>query len=790
MEDLILPNKKIILSIVLVSFFVISSVNAADNITNDTVSINDDRYADECILNAEDSISNSNSFSDLNVFINNNSNRNIYLSQDYIYKASSDSEFVNGIVISRSLNIYGEGHTIDGNGLARIFNVTASYASFDNITFINAKSQGGSAITGVNYGVYNSRFINNRADGYGGAMNEGQASYCIFENNTAGVYGGAMYKGSADNCRFINNHAQYGGAINNVYATKSTFTDNHADTYGGAMYGSSASDCTFIGNSADEMSGAVFNAYVLNCNFINNTAANGGAVGGGSNSAQNCIFTGNVAVKNGGAAYGYTVVNCEFRQNHANDGGAVYTGSASSCIFEKNYATSDGGAMLDAYAVNCKFTSNSAIRGGAMFQNSARGCNFTYNTAQYGGAMFNAHSDTCKFMYNTATVQGGAIDEGGADSSEFRYNSAHNGGAVSLTDLVSCGLFYNTADEYGGAAYITSARGCYFAYNVAKYGGALSSGTSSASNCIFKYNEAKITGGAKFDAYVADSEFEGNLPVYNLYVSDFSGIYGFGGDIHIGLYDNPNYPVTGVNATIKLYNSKNALVGSYKSEVGYNWFVNLAAGKYKASITVDDDCYEIDPVKISITILKSSFIYVADLTTNYQAGKVLLINLHDSAGKTINYAKISVTLNGGTKSYYTDDNGQAMIPTKSLTPGTYQVTIKFAGDTTYAGSSAKAKIVVKKLNPTLTASKATFKRSDKTKAYSVVLKNNKGQYMKSVKLKLKVNGVKYSAYTDKKGKATFKLKKLTKKGTYKATITYAGTSIYNAVQKTAKIVVK
>ena len=780
-------NKKIILSIFLVSFLVMSSVSAADSLANDTVSIDDNSPAVE----SSDAIVpiNPKSFSDLNYLINNNSDLNIYLSEDYVYNPYSDSEFENGIVVSRSINIYGGGHVIDGNNKARIFNVTATYASFNNIAFINANSQSGSAITGTNYAVSDSKFINNHAVGFGGAMNGGYASNCIFEGNTAEVYGGAIYKGSADNCSFISNSAQYGGAINDVYATKSTFIDNYAEKYGGAMYGSSAGDCTFIGNSAREMAGAVFNAYVVNCNFINNTATNGGAVGGGSNSAQNCIFEGNTAVKNGGASYGYTVYNSKFILNHADDGGATYTGSVSNCIFENNTATNDGGAILDTYAVNCNFMYNSAIRGGAMFQNSARNCNFTYNYAEYGGAMFNSHSDACKFRYNTAKIQGGAIDEGGADSSEFRYNSARNGGAVSLTDLISCGLFNNTATEYGGAAYKTSARGCYFAYNVAKYGGALSV-SSSASTCIFKYNVAKITGGAKYDAYVADSEFEGNLPVYKLYVSDFTGIYGFGGDIHISLYDNPNYPVTGVNATIKIYNSKNAVVGTYKSEVGYNWFVNLAAGKYKASITVDDDCYEIDPIKISITILKSSSIYVVGVTTNYQAGKVLLVNLHDASGNVIKYAKVSVNLNGVTKSYLTDDNGQVMVPTKTLTPKSYVATINFAGDGTYAGSSATAKITVKKLTPKLSAAKVTFKKTDKTKKYTVVLKDNKGKVMKSAKITVKVNGKTYSATTNAKGQAIFKLTKLTKKGTFSAQVTYAGSSIYNSVKKTVTIIVK
>lgn len=783
-------NKKIILSILLVSFMFMSSVSAADNLTEDIVGVetpHDVNVVDSINNQCQTSIANSKSFSELNSLINDNSNVNIYLTDDYTYNPTSDSNFVSGIVISRSINIFGQGHTIDGANKARLFNAS-EYVIFNNIKFINGYSDTGSAILGSSYAVTDSSFINNHATVSGGAMGGGYASNCIFKENTATWFGGAMYQGSADECTFVENSASEGGAINGVYATKSKFENNYASKYGGAMYGSSAGECTFIGNSAKEFSGAVFNAYVVDCTFINNTAKNAGAIGGGSNSAQNCIFTGNYAT-DGGAAYGYTVYNSEFRQNHANKGGAMYTGSTSGCIFENNYATEDGGALLDAYAVTCNFTSNSANRGGAMFQNSAKDCNFFYNSANYGGALYNAHADKCKLWHNTAKIQGGAIDEGGAESSDLRYNSANNGGAVSLTDVYQCSIVENTATEYGGGAYKTSANGCLFQKNTAKYGGALAV-SSSASGCIFKYNTAKITGGVKYDAFIANSEFDGNLPVYTLKVNDFTGIYGFGGNIHIGLYDSPDYPVTGVNASIKVYNSKNAVIGKYKSEIGYNWFVNLPAGKYKAQISVDDDCYEVDPVKISITILKSSFIYVENITTNYQAGKVLLVNLHDSSNSAIKFAKVSVDLDGTLKSYVTDDNGQIMIPTKTLTPGTHIAKISFAGDNSYVGCSADASVVVKKLTPKLTAAKATFKRSDKTKKYVVTLKDNKNKVMKSKKVTVNVNGVTYSIKTNTKGQAIFKLKKLTKKGKYSAVVKYSGSSIYNSVKKTVKITVK
>lgn len=767
-----------------------ASANAVDNVTSDIISINSNASDLDLIesINYDDSLkSSSKSFTDLNILVNDETVWFIYLDNDYAYDSSKDYNLVDGIPISRSISIYGNGHTIDGRNTARIFNVN-NYVNFDNINFVNSRADFGAALLGSNYAVNNCNFTNNHASASGGAIQGGSATNCIFSSNSAENLGGAIYQGSAYKCAFINNSANEGGAIYDVYTTQSTFIGNYANKQGGAMVGSSADKCTFIENYAKEYGGAVFKSYIVNCEFYNNSAAHAGAIGGDSNSALNCIFTGNFASEDGGAVYGYTVYDSIFRENHAPIGGAMRTGSVNNCIFENNYAIESGGALMETYAVNSNFTNNTANKGGAMFQNSAKNCIFTSNTADYGGAMFKVHADNCKFYYNHAT-EGGAIYEGGAEISYFRYNSAVNGGAIALTSVSGATFYDNAAEEYGGAGYKSSALSSLFQANTAKYGGGLSV-SSSASGCKFVKNVASVTGGAKHDTYTSECIFEDNAPEYTLKVSDFTGIYGFGGDIHIDLYDSPQYPVTGVNATIKLYNSKNKLVGTYYSEVGYNWFVNLAAGQYKSTISVDDPSFEVEPIKININILKSSFIYVVNLAANYKADKVLIVNLHDSAGTVIKYAKISIKLNGVTKTYVTDVNGQVMVPTKSLTPGTYTVDIKYAGDSTYISTTAVAKIVVKKLTPKLTASAKTYKIKDKTKSYVVTLKDNAGKVMKNTKISVKVNGKTYSAKTNTKGKATFKLTKLTKKGSYSAVVTYAGSSIYNSVKKTVKITVK
>lgn len=62
--------------------------------------------------------------------------------------------------------------------------------------------------------------------------------------------------------------------------------------------------------------------------------------------------------------------------------------------------------------------------------------------------------------------------------------------------------------------------------------------------------------------------------------------------------------------------------------------------------------------------------------------------------------------------------------------------------------------------------------------------------MKKAIVTLKVKGKTYTAKTNSKGKATFKITKLTKKGTYKAVIKYKGSNYYKKATKNTKIKIK
>ena len=63
--------------------------------------------------------------------------------------------------------------------------------------------------------------------------------------------------------------------------------------------------------------------------------------------------------------------------------------------------------------------------------------------------------------------------------------------------------------------------------------------------------------------------------------------------------------------------------------------------------------------------------------------------------------------------------------------------------------------------------------------------------MEKVKVALKIKGQKtITAKTNSKGKAIFKINKLTKKGKYKAAVKFKGNKYYNKVSKKVKIILK
>ena len=193
----------------------------------------------------------------------------------------------------------------------------------------------------------------------------------------------------------------------------------------------------------------------------------------------------------------------------------------------------------------------------------------------------------------------------------------------------------------------------------------------------------------------------------------------------------------------------------------------------------------------SIFLKYSTGITAPQIKSTYGTAKTLIITLKDSNDNALSAMNITVNFNGKTNTLKTDKNGQIKISSKGLAPKTYKLTLTFKGDDTYAKSSKNTKIIVQKAKSKITAKKKTFKKSQKTKKYTITLKNSKGKPIKKVKVTLKIKGKKtVTAKTNSKGKATFKIKKLNKKGKFKATIKFKGNKYYKATSKKSKITIK
>ena len=194
---------------------------------------------------------------------------------------------------------------------------------------------------------------------------------------------------------------------------------------------------------------------------------------------------------------------------------------------------------------------------------------------------------------------------------------------------------------------------------------------------------------------------------------------------------------------------------------------------------------------VSFTVKIPTKIAVSDVKTTYDTSKNLAITLTDTDGNPLKDKEVVVELNGIKYKSQTNDNGQVSITVpKKLVPNTYTASISFASDDDYIQTSENINVVVSKAKPKITAKAKTFKVKTKTKKYTIVLKNDKNNAITKAKLTIKLKGKTYTATTNSKGKATFKINKLTKKGKHIATIKYNGNKYYNKISKKVKITIK
>ena len=242
-----------------------------------------------------------------------------------------------------------------------------------------------------------------------------------------------------------------------------------------------------------------------------------------------------------------------------------------------------------------------------------------------------------------------------------------------------------------------------------------------------------------------------------------------------------------LNQTVNVVNGK-----------GNATFNNLTADDYFINATfTEDETFYADSANTTATVKG----------VEVPADTALNINVPDNSKSPTFSIKLdkdatgnfTVTVDGKVIDTKELKDGAASITVADLPAGDHNITISYSGDGKYAPIVQNTTLTIKEpVKPTpkvtkkatkIVAKKKTFKAKVKVKKYTITLKSGK-TLLKKVKVTLKVKGKTYTATTNNKGKATFKIKNLKKKGTYKAVIKFKGNKNYKASSKKVKIKVK
>jgi predicted outer membrane repeat protein len=650
---------------------------------------------------------------------------------------------------------------------------------------------GGAIHTKAEVNVLNSSFTANYAPKYGGAIfcyGEFKLYICdsTFTNNTSNHYGGAISTNAECeiiNSSFTRNYASdHAGAIclwDMLSVIGSNFTDNYAGVAGGAIYdyaptgAVSISSSNFINNTQKSF-GALYltsNVVVRDSSFVNNRAFDG--VGGGICCYQNLTvinstFTNNSAARSWGYSVGGAITNycenlsvkdCTFKSNSAHSGGAI--------------ANFNGNAIVD----NSNFTANTAQNGGGLYnapntQVHVENSVFEENYADYGGAISNDNFHRGEDGYEGAVVY--------VKNTQFKNNTAFEGGAIhnlNSTAIITESTFTDNAgsrgesisDNMGSTNLINSTLSNSFAVDSALLGHVTQTNSTILENGTDVTGEY-ATGTRKVMSTVTLSSEEITLD------------WGTTASVSVSFANAKGFTASVVNhAEAKVTIRQNTIEIS-----------NLDAGSYVLKVTtVVDSDHDSATAYANITVNRlSTSLSASKVTVTYATTKKIVVILKDAHG-TVAGRKITVKLKNVIYKATTDANGKAYVAVpKNLAVGNYNAAVAFAGDGNYVKSSTTVKVTVKKATPKLTAKAKTFKKSVKTKIYTVTLKNNLNKVMKYAKVTIKVNKITYTAKTNAKGVATFKITKLTKKGTFKSVVTYNGSGNYNKITKKVNINVK
>jgi predicted outer membrane repeat protein len=382
---------------------------------------------------------------------------------------------------------------VDGGGAGRVFNVTASDATFSGLTIQNGADASGAGIRATgNLSMTNVAVLTNTATQDGGGIFA--ASALTLTNvearaNTASGNGGGIYASvapSLTDVSLLSNQAQIGGGLYAPDASVLTgglYRGNQATAAGGGIYAAGAltvTSASVLNNSATGSGGGVYAAgavSVTSASLLNNTATGngGGLYATGPVTVTATTVTGNAASENGGGLYapaGAAVNGGIFQGNVAANaaaadeggGGGLYTLAPATIVdtqFNGNRVSGQGGGG-GAYIsgtltlTNVQFLNNTV----ALTSTTGGGGAYAVGDMMVAGGLFQGNACAGDGCQGGALFTSGVLTLTGARVVDNQAADAGGGVAATGDVVISDGVIQqnrSTSSTGGGAASMTGA---------------------------------------------------------------------------------------------------------------------------------------------------------------------------------------------------------------------------------------------------------------------------------------------------------------------------------------------
>lgn len=243
------------------------------------------------------------------------------------------------------------------------------------------------------------------------------------------------------------------------------------------------------------------------------------------------------------------------------------------------------------------------------------------------------------------------------------------------------------------------------------------------------------------------------------------------------LKDASNNPLSGQKVSIKInkktYNVKTNSKGVAKVKL------KLKKGTYKVVMNYKGSSkYQAakKTTKIIVKKVLKTKLTAPKITTTPKTSTKYTVTLKNENGAAIKKQKVTIKVNGKKYTKKTNSKGQVTVKVKFSKIKSYKVKATYKGSKLYKKSSKTGKITVQKTVTKITAPNMES-IPNTAKDYTVTLKTGDGKAIAKQSLKITLNGQTYTKTTDSKGQVTISTK-FSDEGTYKASVTYSGSTIY------------